>query len=145
VGTPDSIGATVSPTVTLKVAPLELPAASRAEQVTVVVLIGKVEPGADAHVTGTLPSTTSVATGSKYVTGAPSADSASVVIAAGTPEITGAVVSRTVTVNDAAVEFSAASAAVQCTVDVPSAKVDPDAGKQRAATLPSALSLAVTA
>ena len=54
-------GGVVSWTVTLKVAVAVLLPLSVAVQLTVVVPIGKVEPEAGAHVTGSVPSTTSVA------------------------------------------------------------------------------------
>jgi hypothetical protein len=51
-------------TVTVNVAVAVLPAASVAVQVTVVVPFGKVEPDGGTQVTGTVPSTMSVAVGS---------------------------------------------------------------------------------
>ena len=59
-----TIGGVVSRTVTVKLAVAELPAASAAVHVTVVVPIGKVVPDAGAQVTGTAPSTLPVAVGS---------------------------------------------------------------------------------
>ena len=56
-------GAVVSRTVTLKVLVPVLWWASVAEQVTVVLPSGKVEPEAGAHVTASVPSTASVAVG----------------------------------------------------------------------------------
>ena len=69
-----------------------LPAASVAEQLTVVVVIANVEPEAGVHVTGTGPSTLSVAVTVK-VTTAPDGLVASAVMLEGTV-ITGGVVSE---------------------------------------------------
>ena len=64
--------------------------------------------------------------------------------AAGGIVMTGPVVSVTVTVNDAAAPLPRASAAVQLTLVGPKGKVDPPAGVQVTATVPSTTSLAVT-
>ena len=56
---------------------------------------------------------------------------------------TGPVVSFTVTVNDAELLFPCVSVAVQVTLVGPNGKVDPLAGVQVTATVPSTTSLAV--
>jgi hypothetical protein len=86
-----NVGAVVSLTVTVNDAVPVLPAASVAEQLTVVVVIGKVEPEAGVHVAGTVPSTLSVAVTVK-VTILPADEVASAVIGDGTVR-TGGVVS----------------------------------------------------
>ena len=60
----ERFGETVSRTVTTKPVFAELPWASVAEHVTVVVAIGKVDPDAGTQATGTAPSTRSTAVGS---------------------------------------------------------------------------------
>jgi len=57
--------------------------------------------------------------------------------------ITGGVVLCTVTVKDACEVLLCASVAVQVTVVAPMGNVDPDAGMQFTATLPSTASVAV--
>jgi len=88
----DTVGTVVSCTFTVKLPSAVLPAASVAEQLTVVVVIPNVEPEAGVHVTGTAPSTLSVAV-ALYVTAAPDGPVASAVIAEGRVN-TGAVVSE---------------------------------------------------
>jgi hypothetical protein len=77
----------------VKLAEALLPAASVAEQLTVVAPVGNVAPDAGVHATAIGPSTRSVAVGSVYVTAAPALDVAAAVIAAGTSLIVGAIVS----------------------------------------------------
>src|SRR5438876_829966 len=55
----------------------------------------------------------------------------------------GGVVSRMVTLNESRPWFPCASVAEHCTRAVPSAKVDPEAGVQVTATLPSTVSVAL--
>lgn len=88
----DTVGEVVSCTFTVKLPVAVLPAASVAEQFTVVVVIPNVEPEAGVHVTGTGPSTLSVAV-AVYVTTAPNGPVASAVIAEGSVN-TGGVVSE---------------------------------------------------
>jgi len=88
----DTVGTVVSCTFTVKLPVAVLPAASVAEQLTVVVVIPNVEPEAGVHVTGTGPSTLSVAV-ALYVTAAPNGPVASAVIGEGSVS-TGAVVSE---------------------------------------------------
>jgi hypothetical protein len=87
----DTVGAVVSLTVTVKLPFAVLPDESVAEQLTVVVPMGNVEPEAGVHVTGTEPSTSSVAV-AVYVTTAPDALVASTVMLDGSERV-GAVVS----------------------------------------------------
>ena len=117
-----------------------LPAASIAEQVTVVVPSGKVEPEAGEQVAATEPSTISVAEAEKLAT-APEGPVASRIILAGTVTV-GGVVSTTDTLKLALPVFPDASVAEQLTVVVPRAKVEPEAGEQVAARGPSTRSLA---
>src|SRR5258706_611163 len=84
---------------TVNVAVALLLCASVAVQVTVVTPIGNRAPEAGAHVTGTVPSTRSVAVGLAYVAVAPAPLVALFVMFAGTLLIVGGVVSWTVTVN----------------------------------------------
>ena len=65
--------------------------------VTMVVPIGKVEPEGGVHITGTDPSTRSVAVGVVYVTTMPILCLTWTIISAGVPVIVGGVVSVTVT------------------------------------------------
>jgi hypothetical protein len=134
-------GPVVSATVTVKEAAPLLPLVSVAVQPTVVGPSGKVDPLAGVQLTATLPFTRSFAVAVK-VKLAPVALVASTAALAGTVT-TGPVVSVTVTVNDAAPLFPFVSVAVQLTVVGPSEKVDPLAGVQIAATLPSTASFAV--
>jgi len=133
-------GPVVSVTVTVNDAELWLPCASIAVHVTVVAPNGKVDPLAGVQLTATLPSRTSVADAVK-VKGAPAALVASIVAFAGIVT-TGPVVSVTVTVNDAAPWLPCASVAVQLTGVAPNGKVDPLAGVQLTATMPSKTSVA---
>src|SRR2546422_3042171 len=128
-------GPVVSVTVTVNDAALWLPCASVALQVTAVAPNGNVDPLAGVHVVATAPSSASVADVVKVKT-APAALVASTVACAGTVTI-GLVVSVTVTVNDAALVLPCASVAVHVTVVAPNGKVDPLAGVQLTATLPS--------
>ena len=121
-------GAVISRTVTVKVLLPVLPAASVAEQVTVVVPIAKVEPDGGEQVVVRAPLTASKAEAAK-VTTAPAELVASTVMFDGTVT-TGAVVSTTVTVNVLLPVLPAASVAEQVTVVLPIAKVEPDTGKQ---------------
>src|SRR6185295_7158128 len=107
---------------------------------TVVGPNGNVEPLAGVQRVATLPSNTSVADVVK-VNGAPFAPVASTVAFAGTVR-TGPVVSVTVTMNEAVLWLPCASVAVQLTVVGPNGKVEPLAGVQRVATLPSNTSVA---
>src|SRR3954462_11818873 len=93
-------GAVVSTTVTSKSCVELLPAASVAEQCTVVVPTANTSPELMSHVTVSVASTMSVAIGSRYVTVAPLGPVASVSPTVGTV-IDGAVMSTTVTSNDA--------------------------------------------
>ena len=135
-------GAVVSCTVTSKLLLPVLPAASVAVQVTVVVPRPKVEPEAGAHVTGTLPSTRSVALAVK-VTTAPDGPVASIPVMFAGTVTAGAVVSWTVTVKLLLPVLRAASVAEQMTVVVPSAKVEPEAGTQTGVRVPSTMSVAL--
>jgi hypothetical protein len=133
-------GPIVSATVTVNDAAPVFPFTSVAVQVTVVAPSGKVDPLAGVHVTGTGPSTLSVAEVVK-LNAAPVALVASTVAFAGTVT-TGPVVSVTVTVKDAAPLLPLVSVAVHETVVGPSGKVDPLAGVQLTARGPSTPSLA---
>jgi hypothetical protein len=87
-------GAVVSRTVTVKLPVASLPAASLAEQSTIVSPKGKVLPEAGEQVTRTEPSLSSVAEGAgSNVTAVPSGPVASTVISAGS-ERAGGVMSR---------------------------------------------------
>ena len=78
-----SAGGVVSTTCTTKVVGVAtFPCASWAEQITVVFPSGKVDPDAGEHVTGSVPSTMSVAAGFVYNTAAPAALVASAVTSA---------------------------------------------------------------
>jgi hypothetical protein len=122
-----SVGGVVSSTVTSKLPLALLPAASVAEQFTVVVPSANVLPDAGTHVGVIAPSTMSDAD-AENVTTAPDALVASTVMFAGTVTV-GGVVSTTVTVKLPLAVFPAASVAEQFTVVVPSANVLPDAGE----------------
>jgi hypothetical protein len=127
-------------TVTVKLRLARLPALSVAEQFTVVVAMGNVAPDAGLHVTGSVPSTMSVADGVK-VTTAPLAPVACTVIFAGTV-IDGGVVSCTVTVKLAVPLLPALSVAEHETVVVAMGNVAPDAGLQVTGSVPSTASVA---
>src|SRR5712664_2764804 len=133
-------GPVVSFTVTVNDAPLWLPCASVAPQVTVVAPNGKVAPLAGVQLVATGPSSVSVADAVKVNT-APAALVASTVAFAGTVT-TGPVVSFTVTVNDAPLWLPCASVAPQVTVVAPNGKVAPLAGVQLFAIGPSSTSVA---
>lgn len=123
-------GGVVSCTVTVNVAVEWLPAASVAVQVTVVVVIEKVDPDAGAHVTPTEPETASLADGLVNVTEAPDVEVASAVMFAGTLLITGPVVSTTVILKVAVLLFPCESVALHVTVCWPRAKVAPEVASQ---------------
>src|SRR5881628_2414525 len=118
-----SFGAVVSCTMTWNLAEAALPRASVAEQLTSVTPILNVPPDGGEHVTGTLPSTRSVAV-AEYVTGGPLGPVASAVWSC-TPR-TGAVVSTTVTVKSSVAVLPDLSDAEQVTVVLPSGKVPPE-------------------
>jgi hypothetical protein len=125
VATPKNVGAALSLTVTVKPPVAVLPAPSVAEQLTVVVPRGNVDPEGGVHDAGSEPETASVAP-AEYVTVLPAAESASAVMFAGSSS-EGGVVSWTVTEKDwAALVLPAASRAVQVTVVWPSGKVEPE-------------------
>ena len=117
-----------------------MPAASVAEQVTVVVPSGNVEPDAGEQEAATEPDTVSVAEAEKLTT-APEGPVASTVILAGTVTV-GGVVSTTDTLKLALPVFPAASVAEQLTAAAPRAKVEPEAGEQLGVRGPSTRSLA---
>jgi hypothetical protein len=131
----------VSTTVTVNEPLPVLPAASRAEQLTVVVPNGKVEPEAGLHVTGGFGVTASVAV-AVNLTVAPDGPVASTVMFRGT-ETTGRVVSCTVMLKPAVPVLPAASRAVQVTLVVPTGKLAPEGGTQVTAGLGDPASLAV--
>jgi hypothetical protein len=133
-------GPVVSTTVTVNDAARLLPRASIAVHVTVVVPSGNVDPLTGVQVTGTSPSTASVAEEVK-LNAAPVAPVASTLAFAGTVTF-GAVVSVTVTVKEAARLLPRASVAVQLTAVGPSGNVDPLAGVHVTSTTPSTLSVA---
>jgi hypothetical protein len=133
-------GPVVSVTVTVNDLLAEFRCASVAEHVTVVVPRPNVDPLARVQLTATLPSRRSIADAVKLNV-APDALVASTVAFAGTV-ITGAVVSRTVTVNVLLPVLARVSVALQVTVVVPAGNVDPLAGVQLTATLPSTRSVA---
>jgi hypothetical protein len=133
-------GPAVSVTVTVKDAAPLLPRASVAVHVAVVTPNGNVAPLTGVHVTGTTPSTMSVADVVKLNT-APDALVACTVAFAGTVT-TGDVVSLTVTVNELAPLLPRVSVAVHVAVVAPSGKVDPLAGAHVTGTTPSRPSVA---
>jgi hypothetical protein len=139
-GTSANDGGVVSWTVMWKEALEEFPAASIAEQFTVVVPIPNVEPVAGVQLELVTPTASVNVT--VYPTGAPDGPVASAVMSAGTV-ICGAVVSCTFTWNVEVALLECASVAVQVTVVVPSANVEPDAGAQCTVTEPSTVSVAV--
>jgi hypothetical protein len=136
-----SAGAVVSCTVTSKLAWPVLPAASVAEQVTVVEPSANVEFDALLQLTVSGDVTRSVADAASYVTTAPAALVASAITALDTVTA-GFVVSSTVTTKLAEPVLPAASVAVHATVVEPSANSEPDALSHVAATLPSTASKA---
>jgi hypothetical protein len=115
-------------TVTVKLPFAVFLCASVAEQLTVVIPTGNVEPEAGTHVTATEPSTRSVAEAVKLTT-VPDGFEVFVVISVGKVN-TGAVVSTTVTSKLAVPILPFVSVAVQWTVVVPNANVEPEAGEQ---------------
>ena len=117
-----------------------LPAASVAEQFTVVVASGKVEPEAGEQVAERAPSTRSLADAEKLAV-APDGPVASMVIFAGTVTV-GGVVSTTDTLKLALAMLPATSVAEQLIVVAPSGKVEPEAGEQLGVMAPSTRSLA---
>src|SRR5205823_6660576 len=117
-------GGVVSTTVTLNEAEALLPAASLAEHVTFVVPSANTEPEVGSQLTGSDPSTTSVAVASNEVL-APLGPVASTVLSAGT-DSAGGVVSTTVTLNEAVPVLLAASVAEHVTFVVPRANVSPE-------------------
>jgi len=131
----------VSTTVTVKLPVDVLPALSVAEQLTTVTLRGNVEPDAGEQVTGSGPSTLSVAVAPK-VTMAPAGPVACAVMGFGTCNA-GGVVSTTVTVKLPLAVLPAESVAEQVTVVVPRGKIDPDAREQVTGSGPSTLSVAL--
>src|SRR5258708_5073270 len=133
-------GAVVSRTVMVNEPEDELPAASLAVRMTVVVPMGNVEPEAALEVSEVTP-TASVAVAAKLAV-APAALVASAVMFA-TGLITGGVVSRTVTLNELAAELPALSDAARLTVVVPSGNVLPEAGLATTETAPSTSSVAL--
>jgi hypothetical protein len=133
-------GPVESCTVTMKLPPAVLPAASAAEQATVVAPIGKSVPDPGVQKTDTLPSTASVADAAKLTT-EPAVDVASTVWLDGSVSV-GAVVSCTEVVKLPAALLPAASVAEHETVVVPRAKVLPEAGVQLTGTMPSITSSA---
>lgn len=122
-----STGAALSATVTVKLPLAVLLWESVAEQLTVVVPIGNVEPEAGEQIAAREPSTRSLAEAVK-LTGAPEAFNAATVMLEGNINA-GGVVSTTVTVKLAVPVFPCVSVAVQLTVVVPNAKVAPEAGE----------------
>ena len=137
----ETAGLVVSLTVTVNEPVLVFPRVSAAEQLTVVVAIGNVEPEAGVHVTGREPSTRSVAVAVNETT-LPAELVASNVILDGNVSV-GAVVSLTVMVKDPVPVLLAASVAEQFTVVVAIGNVEPEAGVHVTGTGPSTLSVAV--
>ena len=134
-------GGTVSRTVTVNEArPVLVP--SLALQLTVVTPSGNVAPDAGEHVGVKVPAIKSVAD-AENVTAAPAALVASATMLAGTLTV-GAVVSATTTLNVPVAWFPDESVALHVTGVVPIGNVLPDALLHATATVPSALSLAVT-
>jgi len=114
---------------------------SVAEQFTVLVPSGNVEPAGGLQLGVTGPSTTSLAV-AWYVTGAPFGPVASAVVLPGSAS-TGAVVSCMSIVKARLALLPAVSAAEQVTVLRPRGKVEPEAGEHVTTTLPSTMSWAV--
>ena len=133
-------GPALSSTVTVKLPVLVFPCKSTAEQLTVVVPIENNEPDAGKQVTGTGPSTKSLAEAVK-LTVAPEMLVAGTVILAGNVN-TGPALSTTVTVKLPLPVFRCLSVAEQLTVVCPIGNNDPEAGKQVTATDPSTRSFA---
>ncbi len=129
-------------TVTLNDPDASLPVLSVAEQVTVVVPNGKVEPEAGVQVIGMEPSTRSEAE-AENVTTAPVPE-ACTVISNGMLSF-GGVVSTTVTWKEAEPVLPALSVAVHVTLVEASGKVEPEEGVQIGVMEPSTRSEAVAA
>jgi hypothetical protein len=144
-GTAENVGPVLSVTVTVKLAVPEFPAASIAEQLTVVVPIAKVVPDAGTQFGVNDPETLSDALAEK-LTLVPEAESASTLMFDGTVTV-GFVVSWTVIVNEMAVSvvLPLASWAVQLTMVFPSGKTLPEDGAQLTLGDGSPLSLALGA
>jgi hypothetical protein len=116
----------------------ELPALSFAEQVTLVVPNGNVEPEAGVHVTDAVPSTRSEAE-AENVTTAPLVLVACTVISDGSVNV-GGVLSTTFTLKEAEPVLPALSVTEQVTLVEPKANVEPDEGVQVAVKEPSTAS-----
>src|SRR5262249_54815314 len=99
-------------TLTGKGAQPGLPGASVAVHVTSVVPSGNKDPDAGMQLTGTGPSTMSLAVGLEYVTTSPVGGPLPRTMSAGTPARAGGVVSTTFTANDACALFPWVSVAV---------------------------------
>ena len=131
----------VATTVIVKPWLVALPAASVEVHVPAVAPVGNVEPGAGRQVTGSVPSTASVAVGTAYVATAPPGPVAGITWLAGAVKA-GPVVSTTVTMNCVCVAWlPAASTASHRTVVLPRANRLPGAGTQVAMPAPSTSSL----
>jgi len=135
-------GGVLFSTVTVKEPVAVLPALSDAEQDTVVVPNGNVEPEAGLQVTSTDPSIRSEAEGEK-VTAAPPGPVPCMVMSDGSCRV-GGVRSTTVTLKEPEPVLPALSVTEQVTVVEPKANVEPDAGEQFGASGPSTLSTAET-
>ena len=127
-GVPEIVGG-VSATVTVNDVWALFPCASVAVQVTAVVPIANVVPDAGEHVTGTVPSTVSVAVGLVYATPAPEGPLWTVMLA-GVPVMVGGVVSWTMTAKVDCAVFPKLSVAVQMTVVMAIGNVEPGVGRQ---------------
>src|SRR5262249_35034108 len=134
-------GAVVSRTVTMNDAVAASPDSFVAVHRTVVAPMGKIEPDAGEQVTGAFPYTASVADAANVAL-APFGPVASTVRFGRAP-MTGGVASLTVTWNVAEARLPCESATEHVTTLLPSANVDPDAGEQLTARLPSTRSAAV--
>jgi len=135
------VGGVVSFTVTLKFPGVLLPAASVAEQLTVVAVIPNVEPDSGAHVGETDVSTLSVAL-AVYDTAAPAGPVASAVMSAGSRSA-GPSRSATVTTNWAELACPPTSDEVQVTVVLSSGNRWPETGSHETGRDPSTRSSAV--
>jgi hypothetical protein len=124
------VGGAVSCTLTVNEALELFPCASDALQLTVVVVMAKVEPEDGEQFTVLAPETMSFAVGFVKLTLAPEADVASVVMLPGTLLMSGGIESTTVILNVAELGFPCVSVALQVTVCAPSEKVVPDPGLQ---------------
>src|SRR5436190_6317368 len=134
------VGGVVSTTVMLNESLAVLPCSSVVEQFTVVVPNGNVSPELASQVTGTDPSTRSVAEVEKS-TAAPLGPVASTVRSCGRLRV-GAVVSCTVMLNEPLLALPRVSVAEQITVVVPSENVSPEVASQVTGTDPSTRSVA---